>query len=59
MEVAYRGGHFCVLGEWRKGMPETMAELAKMMKMHKSRKVPSREGAPGGLNRASGFPFPL
>ena len=21
--------------------------------------VPSREGAPGGLNRASGFPFPL
>ena len=21
--------------------------------------LPSREGAPGGLNRASGFPFPL
>jgi hypothetical protein len=21
--------------------------------------MPSREGAPGGLNRASGFPFPL
>ena len=25
----------------------------------KNDELPSREGAPGGLNRASGFPFPL
>ena len=25
----------------------------------KNDELPSREGAPGGLDRASGFPFPL
>ena len=41
MEVAFRGSHLCVLGEWRKGMPETMAELAKLLDDHKSKKVTS------------------
>ena len=32
----------------RRGRPPTRKEA-----------LPSREGAPGGLDRASGFPFPL
>jgi hypothetical protein len=48
-------------GDWILPRPERLARALQNTSDPASRKKPqpSREGAPGGLDRASGFPFPL
>ena len=51
----------------KQGIPADISDLAEIgvteigVSSFNPEKIelPSREGAPGGLNRASGFPFPL